>query len=204
MKTDLDDLLGRLGYQVHPAPSMIGERHCEAWQSNRPRPEPIERPTCGARTRGERGGRPCKAPGNGAGGRCKQHGGKSTGPKTAEGRARIAEAQRRVARERRERKEAEAMRVRIVRRADVAHVSEQRQAAADAQLRHAVRNDVINGSPGVRQAVETFANGAAITFDPIARKFAVIDSAGEFHGFRRDREAAASFAQSLKQKELMP
>jgi hypothetical protein len=49
---------------------------------------------CGARTRR---GTYCKAPGNGQGGRCKLHGGKSTGPRTVEGRARIADANRRRA-----------------------------------------------------------------------------------------------------------
>jgi hypothetical protein len=49
---------------------------------------------CGARTRR---GTYCKAPGHGQGGRCKLHGGKSTGPRTAEGRARIAESNRRRA-----------------------------------------------------------------------------------------------------------
>lgn len=49
------------------------------------------RPACGARTRA---GQFCKnkvIPGMR---RCKQHGGKSTGPRTAEGKARIVEAQR--------------------------------------------------------------------------------------------------------------
>lgn len=43
----------------------------------------------GARTRS---GEPCKARGRGAGGRCKMHGGQSTGPRTAEGRKRCREA----------------------------------------------------------------------------------------------------------------
>jgi hypothetical protein len=44
---------------------------------------------CGARTRS---GEPCRAPGNGAGGRCKLHGGKSTGPRSKKGKevARLA------------------------------------------------------------------------------------------------------------------
>src|SRR5450755_4212623 len=47
---------------------------------------------CGAwaRTRG----RPCQARGLGQGGRCRFHGGESTGPRTAEGRQRVADAQR--------------------------------------------------------------------------------------------------------------
>lgn len=49
------------------------------------------RPRCGA-TRKQDGGI-CQAPAL-RNGRCKLHGGKSTGPKTAEGRARIAAAQR--------------------------------------------------------------------------------------------------------------
>lgn len=39
---------------------------------------------CGARCRD---GHACRAPANGRGGRCKLHGGRSTGPRTAEGRA---------------------------------------------------------------------------------------------------------------------
>lgn len=57
-------------------------------------------PRCGARAR-TRGGRPCEAPPvldpwtrRPRNGRCKLHGGRSTGPRTAEGRRRIAEAQR--------------------------------------------------------------------------------------------------------------
>lgn len=49
------------------------------------------RPRCGA-TRKQDGGT-CQAPAL-RNGRCKLHGGKSTGPKTPEGRARIAAAQR--------------------------------------------------------------------------------------------------------------
>lgn len=54
---------------------------------------PIERalsaPRCGARCK--RTGKPCKAPAM-ANGRCRLHGGKSTGPKTPEGIRRIKEA----------------------------------------------------------------------------------------------------------------
>ena len=56
---------------------------------------------CGARAR-SRGGQPCLAPpvldpetGLPRNGRCKLHGGRSTGPRTADGRQRTAEAQRR-------------------------------------------------------------------------------------------------------------
>ena len=51
---------------------------------------PIQR--CGARTRM---GAPCKAKALPGKARCKFHGGMSTGPKTAEGRQKIADAQRR-------------------------------------------------------------------------------------------------------------
>ncbi len=47
---------------------------------------------CGART--TRKGTPCKNKSEPGRSRCKFHGGRSTGPKTAEGRERIAEAQR--------------------------------------------------------------------------------------------------------------
>lgn len=49
------------------------------------------RVTCGAKTRK---GTPCRAKSEPGRKRCRFHGGLSTGPKTAEGRARIAEAQR--------------------------------------------------------------------------------------------------------------
>ncbi len=58
----------------------------------RSQPRSRRRPMCGARNRE---GKPCRArklPGKN---RCKFHGGMSTGPKTPEGRQRIAEAQRR-------------------------------------------------------------------------------------------------------------
>ncbi len=62
------------------------------------------RPRCGAKTRS---GRPCQAPAvwdkvnnRPRNGRCRLHGGLSTGPKTPEGKARCAEGRRR-ARERR-------------------------------------------------------------------------------------------------------
>ena len=44
---------------------------------------------CGAQTRR---GLPCKRPANKRNGRCRLHGGHSSGPKTAEGRAKIAAA----------------------------------------------------------------------------------------------------------------
>jgi hypothetical protein len=48
---------------------------------------------CGAFARST--GKPCQAPGNGRGGRCKLHGGMSTGPRTEQGRQRLREAMRR-------------------------------------------------------------------------------------------------------------
>jgi hypothetical protein len=45
---------------------------------------------CGAFARST--GKHCRAPGNGRGGRCKLHGGMSTGPKTEQGRRRLQEA----------------------------------------------------------------------------------------------------------------
>lgn len=50
------------------------------------------RRTCGARCRD---GHPCRAPGLGRGGRCRRHGGASTGPTSPEGRARSLAALRR-------------------------------------------------------------------------------------------------------------
>ena len=47
---------------------------------------------CGAFARST--GKPCQAPGNGRGGRCKLHGGMSTGPRTEQGRQRLREALR--------------------------------------------------------------------------------------------------------------
>lgn len=50
-----------------------------------------QRKPCGARTRK---GAPCRAMAINGKGRCKFHGGMSTGPRTPEGRARISDAQR--------------------------------------------------------------------------------------------------------------
>lgn len=49
--------------------------------------------TCGAYARST--GKPCQAPGVPGKKRCKLHGGLSTGPRTAEGKRRISEAQKR-------------------------------------------------------------------------------------------------------------
>ncbi|MFD0978207.1 HGGxSTG domain-containing protein [Tropicimonas aquimaris] len=57
-------------------------------------PEPVaksRRMPCNARTRK---GTPCRAKSEPSKSRCRLHGGKSTGPRTPEGRAKIAEAQR--------------------------------------------------------------------------------------------------------------
>ncbi len=52
-----------------------------------PFPEDLRGMACGAKTRK---GTPCKRTDLYLSGRCKFHGGKSTGPKTAEGKARVA------------------------------------------------------------------------------------------------------------------
>ena len=62
----------------------------ERWQQAEVRAR--RREPCGARTRA---GHPCRARGLGRGGRCRNHGGASTGPRTEAGRQRIAAAQRR-------------------------------------------------------------------------------------------------------------
>ena len=54
--------------------------------------EQVRRPTCGAKNRE---GRPCANKAMLGKRRCRFHGGLSTGPRTVEGRARIAAAQRR-------------------------------------------------------------------------------------------------------------
>jgi hypothetical protein len=61
-----------------------------------------ERPPCGAATRA---GGTCQVRAEPGKARCRFHGGLSTGPKTASGRARIAEAQRERWRQYRERRE---------------------------------------------------------------------------------------------------
>jgi hypothetical protein len=58
----------------------------------KPRKGTSRRPLCGAKTRK---GTPCQAAAVSGRAKCKCHGGASTGPKTAEGRARIAESNRR-------------------------------------------------------------------------------------------------------------
>jgi hypothetical protein len=51
-----------------------------------------QRKICGAKTRK---GQPCRCQGLGRGGRCKYHGGMSTGPRTPEGRQRCSEGTKR-------------------------------------------------------------------------------------------------------------
>lgn len=65
-----------------------------------------DKPTCGAKTRK---GTKCQCKPVESKRRCKFHGGKSTGPKSAEGRERIAAAQRERWRQFRERKASEAI-----------------------------------------------------------------------------------------------
>jgi hypothetical protein len=57
-----------------------------------PRLRDLRDQPCGARTRA---GHPCRRKGLGRGGRCANHGGMSTGPRTKAGRDRIAQAQKR-------------------------------------------------------------------------------------------------------------
>ena len=67
------------------------EKQLAEWRARQADRDAKLRVTCGAKTRA---GHPCKMKSEAGRTRCKFHGGKSTGPKTAEGRARIAEAQR--------------------------------------------------------------------------------------------------------------
>lgn len=57
-------------------------------KNNNPPGNPHSAPRCGA---GTRSGQPCQGPAM-ANGRCRMHGGTATGPRTAEGRARIRKA----------------------------------------------------------------------------------------------------------------
>ncbi len=59
-------------------------------RNGNPRGDPNLAPRCGAKTRAPRSG-PCRAPAM-TKGRCRLHGGKSTGPRTAEGLARLRAA----------------------------------------------------------------------------------------------------------------
>ena len=59
------------------------------WLRNgNPPGDPSKAPRCGAKTRA---GTPCRSPAM-ANGRCRMHGGTSTGPRTPEGLARVAKA----------------------------------------------------------------------------------------------------------------
>ena len=85
------------GRAVHVGPRNLTTGQTALWVGSVPKGK---RPICGAKTRR---GTPCQAravPGMGGNNRCRMHGGLSTGPKTAEGRARIAESNRRRVRER--------------------------------------------------------------------------------------------------------
>jgi hypothetical protein len=63
---------------------MLAWRHAS---EERARLRGLRNKPCGARTRS---GHPCRRKGLGKGGRCPNHGGMSTGPRTQEGRARLA------------------------------------------------------------------------------------------------------------------
>ena len=82
--------------ELNRAAREVGQRCVAASRAHegeeRARLRELMRQPCGAKTRA---GHPCQRKGLGRGGRCPNHGGASTGPKTPEGRQRIAEAQRR-------------------------------------------------------------------------------------------------------------
>lgn len=94
---DLEDALsGRLFYEYDSSTGSLRLRRRRAgWQA---RKGSSRRPLCGAKTRK---GTPCAALAVEGRARCRFHGGCSTGPTSAEGRARIAESNRRRAEARR-------------------------------------------------------------------------------------------------------
>ena len=72
------------------APHETRDEQRRGWLKNGNTPgDPSTAPRCGARRKSD--GQPCQAPAM-ANGRCRLHGGKSTGPRTPEGRARAAAA----------------------------------------------------------------------------------------------------------------
>ena len=90
-----DDAAAPMGHERAPACIAPPQNpiRCETpatgpLRNGNPRGNPNLAPRCGAKTRA---GCPCKGPAM-KNGRCRMHGGASTGPKTAEGRARIAAA----------------------------------------------------------------------------------------------------------------
>ena len=91
----LSTLLARAGRVVA---AIDRRRDAQAVFASRSPAAPVTRPQCGARCRD---GHPCAAPavwststGAPRNGRCRMHGGLSTGPRTVEGRARVAAATR--------------------------------------------------------------------------------------------------------------
>ena len=91
--------LPRIGHPTQGAADVVKIEHQDPirresapgpLRNGNPRGNPNAAPRCGAKTRL---GCPCKGPAM-ANGKCRMHGGASTGPKTAEGRARIAATQR--------------------------------------------------------------------------------------------------------------
>ncbi len=85
--TRFDALKARLEAQVEAAFAQMQARQAEKLA----RQQATRRVKCGAKTRK---GNPCRNESEPGKRRCKFHGGKSTGAKTPEGKARIAEAQR--------------------------------------------------------------------------------------------------------------
>jgi hypothetical protein len=75
-----------------PAQNPVKRERTGPLRNGNPRGNPNLAPRCGAHTR--RTGCPCRAPAM-RNGRCRMHGGKSTGPRTEEGRARIRAARTR-------------------------------------------------------------------------------------------------------------
>ena len=84
---DLGFDLGSLGNGVLTPPKNVRARVMGNGSDKAAKSKPV----CGAKART---GKPCKAPGIGRGGRCKRHGGMSTGPKTQDGKERSLAALR--------------------------------------------------------------------------------------------------------------
>ena len=85
------DRARKIGHSAKDARQKAVELKQQQDAQERARLRELRKQPCGARTRA---GHPCRRKGLGRGGRCPNHGGMSTGPKTEVGRQRIAAAQR--------------------------------------------------------------------------------------------------------------
>lgn len=158
---------------------------------------------CGAYARST--GQPCKRKGLGRGGKCRNHGGMSTGPRTPEGKASMAASVR--ARWARYRAERATLKNSSESPADDqvaalwSQLTQSEEGKVEARVAEPEVSRICETSHGdITGTPATFANGATIGFKQAVSRWFVQDWRGKVAGFRGSLDAAVELARSLPAK----